>query len=128
MVQKYVYGTPIETEAVTADVEVTNGICPVGEIDTTNGFLFRYRMDSDMVVYGLGEANRGINKRGYLYISDCADDPDHAENKVSLYGAHNFLLLDGNEKVGLFFDYPSKLRFDIGYTAAMDKFKELGIA
>lgn len=117
MVQKYVYGTPIETEAVTADVEVTNGICPVGEIDTTNGFLFRYHMDSDMVVYGLGEANRGINKRGYLYISDCADDPDHAENKVSLYGAHNFLLLDGNEKVGLFFDYPSKLRFDIGYTA-----------
>jgi alpha-glucosidase len=73
-------------------------------------------MDPKDVVYGLGEANRGINKRGYLYRSDCADDPNHTEDKHSFYAAHNFLVISGKETFGLFFDYPSTITFDIGYT------------
>ena len=72
-------------------------------------------MDEDDIVYGLGEANRGINKRGYCYISNCTDDPVHTEDKRSLYGAHNFIVVSGKRTFGLFFDYPSKLTFDIGY-------------
>ncbi len=72
-------------------------------------------MQEEDIVYGLGEANRGINKRGYCYISDCADDPNHTEDKLSLYGAHNFILVSGRETFGLFVDYPGKLTFDIGY-------------
>ena len=68
------------------------------------------------MVYGLGEANRGLNKRGYCYISDCTDDPEHTEDKRSLYGAHNLVVISGEQNVGLFFDYPSRLVFDIGYT------------
>ena len=73
-------------------------------------------MEENDIVYGLGESNRGINKRGYCYVSDCSDDPNHTEDKRSLYAAHNFILISGNRNFGLFFDYPSVITFDIGYT------------
>ena len=53
--------------------------------------------------------------RVYCYISNCTDDPVHTEDKRSLYGAHNFIVVSGKSTFGLFFDYPSKLTFDIGY-------------
>ena len=77
---------------------------------------FSYCMDDDDIVFGLGEANRGINKRGWKYTSFCTDDPEHTEEKVSLYGAHNFLIVSGRETFGLFIDYPAALTFDVGYT------------
>ena len=88
----------------------------MGEIDTTDGFAFRYTMAEDEIVYGLGEAIRGINKRGHIYKSNCADDPNHTEDIHALYTAHNFLLLSGERHVGLFFDYPGFMTFDIGCT------------
>lgn len=73
-------------------------------------------MAEEDIVFGLGENVRGINKRGWIYESKCSDDPNHREDKRSLYGAHNFLIVDGKECFGVFFDYPGKLTFDIGYT------------
>lgn len=122
MIRKYTYGTPFETEAVVADVAQTDGTPAYGVIDTQKGFAFTYVMDENDIVYGLGESNRGINKRGYCYISDCTDDPNHTEDKRSLYGAHNFIIVAGEKTFGMFFDYPSKLTFDIGYTR-MDTLK-----
>ena len=122
MIRKYRYGTPFDTEALTEKIETTEGVFPYGEISQEEGFAFTYIMDEDDIVYGLGEANRGINKRGYCYISDCTDDPEHTEDKRSLYGAHNFIIVSGKMTFGLFFDYPSKLTFDIGYTR-MDTLK-----
>ncbi len=116
MICKYIYGTPFETEAVVSDTARAEGVPAYGSIDTQNGFSFTYIMDEDDIVYGLGEANRGINKRGYCYISDCADDPNHTEDKRSLYGAHNFIIIAGKKSFGLFFDYPSGITFDVGYT------------
>ena len=116
MIRKYIYGTPFETEAVVTDIAQTDGTPAYGTVDTQDGFSFTFIMDDDDIVYGLGEANRGINKRGYCYISDCTDDPNHTEDKRSLYGAHNFIIIAGEKNFGLFFDYPSKLTFDIGYT------------
>lgn len=122
MVVKYVFGSPFETEAVTAELEAVkfDGKIACGEItldsEPDKGFCFRYRMNDTDVIYGLGEANRGINKRGYQYISMCSDDPDHTEEKTSLYGAHNFIIISGEKNVGLFFDYPAEICFDIGYT------------
>lgn len=116
MVKKYVFGEPFETEAVTIPVEAAAGTPEYGSIDTTDGFQFTYTMDDADVIYGLGEANRGINKRGYIYVSNCTDDPNHTEEKQSLYGAHNFIIISGKQHVGMFFDYPGKLTFDIGYT------------
>ena len=116
MIREYRYGTPFETEALVEKAEAATGAFPYGTVDTKNGFSFTYTMGKDDIVYGLGEANRGINKRGYCYISWCSDDPEHTEDKRSLYGAHNFIILSGKQTFGLFFDYPGKLTFDIGYT------------
>ena len=65
MTKKYVYGKPICTDAVLTKIEAEQGTVPYGKIATENGFEFAYQMDADDIVYGLGEANRGINKRGY---------------------------------------------------------------
>lgn len=116
MIRKYTYGAPLRTDAVTSGIPAESGALSYGAVCTKDGFSFTYTMDSDAVVYGLGEATRGINKRGYCYISDCTDDPNHTEDKRSLYGAHNFIIVWGKETFGLFFDYPSRLTFDIGYT------------
>ena len=116
MIRKYTYGAPLRTDAVTSDIPAESVALSYGTVCTKDGFSFTYTMDDDAVVYGLGEANRGVNKRGYCYISDCTDDPNHTEDKRSLYGAHNFIVVWGKETFGLFFDYPSRLTFDIGYT------------
>ena len=116
MIYKYVYGNPFDTETVTSEVPLAEGALPFGSVDTEDGFCFTFIMEENDIVYGLGESNRGINKRGYCYVSDCSDDPNHTEDKRSLYAAHNFILISGNRNFGLFFDYPSVITFDIGYT------------
>lgn len=129
MFTKYCFGTPFETEAVTrklSSITVTSSDLTKEDskdmfhypitIKSDHNFSLEYEMEENVIVYGLGEANRGINKRGYQYISYCADDPNHTENKFSLYGAHNFIIIDGNPCFGLFLDYPGKLTFDIGYS------------
>lgn len=116
MVKKYRFGNPFATEAVVKDVPVSEGKPLYGEVSVGEGFSYSYSMAEGDIVYGLGEANRGINKRGYCYVSNCTDDPNHTEDKCSLYGAHNFILVWGKETFGLFVDYPSDLAFDIGFT------------
>lgn len=115
MIWKYKYGKPFETGAVVKQVAEEQGVPAYGKVSDENGFSFRYHMSEGDAVYGLGEANRGINKRGYCYASDCTDQPNHTEDKRSLYGAHNFIVISGAQTFGLFFDYPSRLVFDIGY-------------
>ena len=116
MVRKFVYGEPFDTDAVTVSFPAEEGKPAYGSVSTERGFCFSYCMDADDIVFGLGEANRGINKRGWRFVSDCTDDPEHTEEKVSLYGAHNFIVVSGKETFGLFVDYPAALTFDIGYT------------
>ena len=114
--RKYVYGEPFETEAVVRNIEISEGNVAYGEVSLEEGFVFTYQMAENDIVYGLGEANRGINKRGYCYISNNTDIPEHTEDQRSLYGAHNFLVVSGEQTFGLFVDYPARLTFDIGYT------------
>ena len=81
--------------------------------------MVTYTMDPEDIVYGLGENVRGINKRGWIYESKCSDESKHLEDRRSLYAAHNFIVVDGREKFGLFIDYPGILTFDVGYTAPL---------
>ena len=83
MIQKYTYGTPFETDAIVTSIPASEGTPAYGTISTENGFSFAYDMDDNDVVYGLGESNRGINKRGYVYESNCSDQPNHTEDKIS---------------------------------------------
>lgn len=115
MVKKYKFGKPIETEAVVKQFGIENGALPYFSVsETEENLIFGYTMQKHDVVYGLGEAIRGINKRGWRYESNCADDPLHLETKRSLYGAHNFLIIDGAERFGVFIDFPGFIAFDIG--------------
>ncbi len=112
MIKRYRFGTPIETGAVMEKGEEQDRR-ELFITQTEDGFC--YRMSEAMIVYGLGENTRGINKRGWSYISCCTDDPRHSEGTRSLYGAHNFLLLSDREcHTGLFIDTPGKVTFDVG--------------
>lgn len=113
MTKRYVFGSPIETDAILCKPDMSTW--KDEEISFQDNAL-TYEMGEEEIVYGLGQAVRGINKRGWIYESNCSDDPQHTENKHSLYGAHNFLLLDGESRLGIFVDTPSKVVFDIGYT------------
>ena len=116
MIKKYTYGTPFPTESVTEPFAASEGMPEFGDIHLQEGFSFTYKLRDEDVVYGLGEANRGINKRGYQYISNNSDNPHHHEDVYSLYAAHNFIIVSGEQTFGLYFDYPSTLTFDVGYT------------
>lgn len=143
MIRKYVYGEPFETEAVVQQFAAQNGSVPyfqlysaqetdsVAEVEQSvlatmseaelagskvvrDGFS--YIMDQSTIVYGLGENIRGINKRGWHYTSYADDNPHHHEDVHGLYGAHNFFIIDGEERFGVFIDYPGEITFDVGYT------------
>ncbi len=127
MVKRFRFGRPIETEAVVNEAGILGG--RVGaSVQDIPGFLkvtagtgmeegstVIYEMGERDAIYGLGENVRGINKRGWLYESNCTDDCIHTESKHSLYAAHNFFLVDGRERFAIFVDAPQKIVFDMGF-------------
>ena len=114
MIKKYIFGNPFPTHATVENAEICNHKLPYFKTDENGNFTLN--LDENDIVYGLGEQIRGINKRGWKYVSWCSDNPDHHEDTHSLYGAHNFIIVSGKELFGAFFDYPGRLTFDIGYT------------
>lgn len=120
MIRKYVFGSPFETEAVVKKLQpeaLQDGNAGrVPYFTMTDTHTFSYGLESQDRIYGLGENVRGINKRGWLYISNCSDDSHHQEDKHSLYAAHNFFIVDGRQRFGVFVDAPQKVSFDFGYT------------
>ena len=117
MITKYTSGTPIRTDAVVKDFAgIDINKFPIDYKIIDGKFIFNFDMQDSDIVFGLGEAPRGINKRGWIYESFCSDDPFHTETKSSLYAAHNFLMLNGSKTFGIFIDFPAKIRWDIGYT------------
>lgn len=124
MIKKYVFGQPLETGAVVMQIPTCEQEISVMQLEVKeNEIRLCCKMDEDDIVYGLGEQVRGINKRGFAYISNASDDAVHTENKHSLYGAHNFMILcrenraEKKEKsFGIFVDDPGKVVFDVGET------------
>lgn len=123
MIQRYVFGNMIETEAIPQKPAAESGCLPFFLVSEKE-MSFSYIMEPSDRIYGLGENVRGINKRGWLYESKCSDEPNHHEDRHSLYGVHNFLIIAGKEPFGIFIDYPGILTFDIGYT----RYSELKIS
>jgi len=114
MINKYSFGKPFETDAMVDKYEATRENLPFFRADGKGNYF--YDLDDKDIVYGLGEQIRGMNKRGWSYTSWNSDNPHHHEDTHSLYGSHNFILIDGKNLFGAFFDYPGKITFDIGYT------------
>lgn len=114
MIKKYIYGNPFPTDAVVKDIAKSEDKLPFFETDSNGTFTFS--LSEDDIVYGLGEQIRGINKRGWQYVSWNYDNPNHHEDARSLYGSHNFIIISGRQTFGAFFDYAGRMEFDIGYT------------
>ena len=115
MIKKHIFGTPFDTEAAVLSVEPSAGT-PDG-FDTAAGeeIVLTRELADDTAIYGLGESVRGINKRGYSYVSFCTDVAGHTETTASLYAAHNFIIFKDTELLGLFVDCPGKVTFDLGF-------------
>ena len=112
MLEQFVYGNPVETEAVTAGVKM-GAVLSRFSLQAGEGMTFTCPLGTEDIVYGLGETMRGINKRGGRYISFNYDDPHHMDSMPSMYGSHNFIVVDGDESFGAFFDTPAKVVFDV---------------
>lgn len=114
MIQRFSFGHPFPTQSVVLSLPAESGPVP---FLTPDGTSWRLTLSEQAAVYGLGEMPRGINKRGWHYITNNTDESRHSEDKLSFYGAHNFLLVrDGSTCFGLFVDFPGKVYYDIGYT------------
>ena len=114
MIQRFSFGHPFPTQSVVLSLPAESGPVP---FLTPDGSGWRFPLSEQAAVYGLGEMPRGINKRGWHYITNNTDESRHSEDKLSFYGAHNFLLMrDGSTCFGLFVDFPGKVYYDIGYT------------
>ena len=109
MIYKKQYGHPFDTESVVGSFVPAMETIPYLTREPDG---FSYTMDPQDILYGLGENIRGINKRGWVYESKCSDDPNHTENKSSLYGAYNFMIVSGKATIGFFIDYHGKVTFD----------------
>ncbi len=116
MINKYTIGSPINTDAVVESPESQPIDSFPLKISVAEQTVIRFNLGNSDAVYGLGESPRGINKRGWIYESWCTDETNHTEDKRALYGAHNFIVISGKEKFGLFIDYPGKIEWDIGYS------------
>ncbi len=115
MIQRFSFGHPFPTQSVVVSLPAESGPVP---FLTPDGTGWRFTLSEQAAVYGLGEMPRGINKRGWHYITNNTDESRHSEDKLSFYGAHNFLLVrDGSTCFGLFVDFPGKVYYDIGYTS-----------
>lgn len=117
MVKKYRIGTPVNTEAVTESFEIERIDSFPLSLEINENVIISFPLENDDMIFGLGENVRGINKRGWTYESWCSDETNHTEDKRALYGAHNFIVLSGKDKFGLFVDYPSKIEWDLGNTS-----------
>ena len=114
MIQRFSFGHPFPTQSVVLSLPAESGPIP---FLTPDGNAWQLTLSDQAAVYGLGEMPRGINKRGWHYIANNTDESRHSEDKLSFYGAHNFLLVrDGSPCFGLFVDFPGKVYYDIGYS------------
>ena len=114
MIQRFSFGHPFPTQSVVLSLPAESDPIP---FLTPDGSGWQLTLSEQAAVYGLSEMPRGINKRGWHYIANNTDESRHSEDKLSFYGAHNFLLVrDGSTCFGLFVDFPGKVYYDIGYS------------
>ena len=115
MIAKYSFGAHEPTGAVVAQVEEGDKLPYFSAQSEGRGTRFRCPLEKDDIVYGLGETMRGIDKRGGRYVSFNTDNPHHKQDMPSLYGSHNFIVVDGKKTFGAFFDTPARAVFEIDY-------------
>lgn len=119
--QVYRSGHPFKTEAVVLPIVEKNFVSNPGVTyfdihQDGEKTRLRYHLAKSDRVYGLGQQMGGLNKRGRRYRTFATDRATHTPNLDTLYGAHPFLIVQGNDHFGIFIDYPSEIIFDIGFS------------
>lgn len=125
--RQYIFGKPFEEFSVveqTQEIIVTDDLinaCPITnmtwKINNEDGWItYVIPLERDDIVYGLGESMHGINKRGGKYVSYNTDNSHHSDKMHSMYGSHNFIIIDrGCDKSAeaYYFDTPARVVWDI---------------
>lgn len=117
MIQKYLFGAHVETGAVVVPVETGDVLPYFSAAQEGKERVFTAALAPDDVVYGLGQSVGKIDKRGKTYVHYNVDNTRHRPDTLSLYGSHNFLIVDGETVRGFFFDCPGRVVFDVGDTS-----------
>lgn len=116
-IRRYRYGSPFPTEGAVLDIPLSAG-APVPfdlTVSAAHTTLRCNLADSDLVL-GLGQAVGPQNRRGRIYENWCSDEPNHTPEVKSLYGAHPFLIVEGEAPFLMWLDFPGYIRFDVGHT------------
>ena len=118
MIRKYTFGSPLPTDAVVLSLPAETGPVPYLDLSTDGDqLILKRKLQPEDCLFGLGEAVRGINKRGSLYRSWNSDVFNHTECTDSLYSSHNLLVFFGPECLfGIYLDDPGRITWDLGYT------------
>ena len=118
MIRRYTFGTPLPTGAVVQDLPAEAGAMPYFDTQKAEdgSIVFSVTLHPEEVLFGLGQAVRGIDKRGHRYESWNSDVFNHTEERPSLYGSHNLLVFFSPERLfSVFLDDPGKITWDLGY-------------
>ena len=118
MIRKYTYGTPVLTDAVVRQFPAEAGDPPGFDVRIgQNGSVsFSLNLHPEEVIFGLGQAVRGIDRRGHRYESWNSDVFNHTETQPSLYGSHNLAVFFSPERLaGIYLDDPGKVIWDLGW-------------
>ena len=118
MIRRYVFGNPVDTDAVVRRLPAESGDPPFFSLSRDgNRVILTLALLPEEILFGLGESVRGMNKRGFLYRSWCSDVFNHTESTESLYGAHNLLVFFHPDRLfGIYLDDPGTVTWDLGYT------------
>ena len=118
MIRKFTFGSPLPTDAVVLSMPSEPGPVPFLTLSRDgNRIILTRNLQPEDCLFGLGEAVRGINKRGSLFRSWNSDVFNHTENTESLYASHNLLVFFGPDCLfGIFLDDPGRITWDLGYT------------
>ncbi len=126
-VLKISFGCMIPTETISDDLfESVEPLTLTSEIENIIKFesltqsndnftKWRFNLKQDDSVFGLGQSLRGMNKRGFVYEAFCTDDPNHTPDKLALYGAHNFFVVQGEKTWGLYIDFAGRIKYDVAF-------------
>ena len=118
MIRKYTFGKPLPTDAIVQSLPAEK--CSLPYFSAHNGedgsLTLSLSLHPEEVIFGLGQAVRGMDKRGHRYESWNSDVFNHTEERPSLYGSHNLLVFFSPERLlGLYLDDPGRITWDLGY-------------
>ncbi len=115
MVKHLIFGKPFPTKTILFSIEPTSSY-PNLTVNENDGYDLTYPLRKQTRIFGLGEATGPLNKRGMFKVSLNSDTAHHEDDNYSLYSSHNFLLLEGDDHLGIFVDSPARVVFDLGHS------------